>query len=389
MKKQSRNIITTLSLVLLTPLVCAQQTLQPPAIPQPLIAQREAGQYLPQLEKLQTLLKEKKHLEFYVESEKTFERAYEDDGRKLKFLKGNKPTKEKLAALEWVYYYRLITPLLSSEQLEENGKMHYNEDYSSKIDACERLCQERTSEVAELFSIDENELLKHRIEIIAETMAFLNKLSIYSKDTKTRTEEDATQLEKFEGNAMRNNRGFSSMNESFINPSPEYMEVRRKKSSRQERRSSMKRQIERMLNSNMDYYIRKLAAYFPKQGKTVQEYIKKTGFHVNDVQEVLEKVGIDYPSELHLAILLRRAIERNKETEWLFKGLPSNEKIDAMVQKIIRESRERAARLVEESKRLEKKKAEELAKKQAEEARREAARRAAAQVNPATPPSPQ
>jgi hypothetical protein len=376
-KKCNKNIAITLALILSVPLLHAQ-SLKPPSILPPVIAQVEAGQYLPQLEKLQQLLKEKKHLEFYEESKKTFERAYEDDGRKLKFLKDNKPTKEELVALEWVYYYRLITPLLSHEQLEGNKKMYYNEDFLSKMNACEWFCKERTSEIAGIFGVEEKKLLKHRIEVITATLAFLNKLSIYAGDVKIHEKEDASLWNE----AITDGKdGTVSQSEFFDNPSPEYYDLMYKQSSRQERRSMMKTSIKSSLSIWQSDYIRKLVAYFPKQQKTIQGYLRKAG------------LGSDgfYPEEFHFAVMFRNAVGRKPEMEWLFKGLPSEEKIAALEQRKIREGRERAARLVEESKRLEKKKAEELAKKQAEEARREAeaARRAAAQVNPATPPSPQ
>ena len=363
MKKHSKNIIITLTVLLLSPLMQAQ-ALKPPSIPPPLIAQREAGQYLPQLENLQKLLKEKKYLEFYEEASKTFGRA-NYGGHHVEFLKGNKPTREETAALEWVFYYRLIAPLLSHEQLETNGKMNYNEDFSSKIDACKELCRERTKEVAEMFSIDEDKLLKHRVETITATLAFLNKLFIYAGDTKMHEKEDLatwpprnktdTIYELPEGMVITN-----------FSPSPEES----MQSARRNRRSSMEAAINFMDES--DNYVRKLVAYFPKQGKTIQEYIKKTGF---------------YPTDFNVAVLLRRAVGRNSETEWVFKGLPSNAKVEAMEQKMIKDSHERAARGLEERKRLEKQKAEELARKQAEEARREAYERSRkeSQVKPPNP----
>ena len=368
MKKQSKNIIITFAMILISPLMQAQ-ALKPPSIPPPLIAQREAGQYLPQLENLQKLLKEKKFLEFYVESEKVFggARGGTVGGHKIKFMKGNTPTREEAAALEWVYYYRLAAPLLSHEQLEANGKSYYSEDYLSKIDACERLCRERTSEVAEMFSIDENKLLKHRIETITATLAFLNKLSIYAKDEKMHEKEDKAIWENFDGV-----KAAEALPEGmrFNNPSPEYSRRWDRESARRNRRSNMEVAINFMDES--DNYVRKLVAYFPKQGKTIQEYIKKTGF---------------YPTEYRVAALLRRAVGRNSETEWIFKGLPSNAKIEAMQQKMIKDSIEEAARRVAGGKRLEKQKAEELARKQAEEARREAYERSRkeSQVKPPNP----
>ena len=337
-----------------------------PSIPPPLIAQREAGQYLPQLENLQKLLKEKKYLEFYDEASKTFGRA-NYGGHHLEFLKGKNPTKEETAALEWVFYYRLIAPLFSHEQLEKNGELYYCEDYLSKVNACKELCRERTKEIAEMFSIDENKLLKHRIETITATLAFLKKLSIYAKDEKMHEKEEKAFWENF--NKAKTAETLTE-GMDFHNPSPEYYKRWSQISARQDRRSSMEAAINFMDGS--DNYVRKLVAYFPKQGKTIQEYIKKTGF---------------YPTEYRVAALLRRAVGRNSETEWIFKGLPSNAKIEAMQQKMIKDSIEEAARRVAGGKRLEKQKAEELARKQAEEARREAYERSRkeSQVKPPNP----
>lgn len=75
--------------------------------------------------------------------------------------------------------------------------MFFAEDYLLKIEACERLCRENTKEVAEMFAIDEGRLLRHRIETITASLAFLNKLLLYSKDKNFHEKEDALLRKNF------------------------------------------------------------------------------------------------------------------------------------------------------------------------------------------------
>jgi hypothetical protein len=105
MRKQGKNIIPTLLLMLVAPFADAQQTLRMPSIELPLIARREAGRHVAQLEKLQQLLTEGKAAEFYEASSRIFGSAHGGvhGGHKTKIVQGGKPTKEEYAALEWVF----------------------------------------------------------------------------------------------------------------------------------------------------------------------------------------------------------------------------------------------------------------------------------------------
>jgi hypothetical protein len=391
MKTRSKHIILTLALALLAPFTHAQslspQFIPPPVIPQPVVAKREVGQYLPQLEGLEKLLVEKKSLEFYEETEKMFghDHVGNTQGVKAKFIKGNKPTKEEFATLEWVRYYRLIAPLVSFEELERNDKEWYSEDYSSKISACGQLCLEKTKELAVMFGIDENRLLKHRIETITATLRFLKNLSEYAEDRKFHEKEDRSwrqmeaererkrRLAVLEENAARGNFD-DSFDGSRITGA----------SLRPARRFGMGNDIRNMLSRIVDDYVRKLVACFPKQQETIKEYMRKAGLGANKV----------YPEEFHFAVLFRNAVGRKPETEWLFRGLPSEEKITALEQRKIREGHERAAKAKIEYDRWQKQEAEKLAKRKAEEAREaqrreaEIKRRETAQARPSDPPNP-
>jgi hypothetical protein len=325
-------------------------------------------------------LKEKKYFEFYEESESTFGRANGYPlGRKerIRFVKGDKPTREEFVALEWVHYFRLIAPLLSFKELEERKDKYYTEDYRSKIDTCGELAREDIKEVAEMFSLDENRLRKHRIDTFTTAFRFLRKLEDYTDDEKFHKKEDGdlfriwnpSEEEKLRHTPTR------SRGESIILTFP-YM-------TRNSRRSSMKSDIGEM-STVWERYVRELVWYFPNQQKTIQEYMREAGFSANKV----------YPVEFRFALVFRNAVGRKPETAWLFKGLPSEEEITAFEQRSIRESNEIAAKAKVRYDRRQKQEAEKLAKRKAEEAREaqrreaEIKRREATQARPSEPDKP-
>lgn len=170
-----------------------------------------------------------------------------------------------------------------------HGKMFSNEDYLLKIEACERLCRENTKEVAEMFAIDEGRLLRHRVETITASLAFLNKLSLYAKDESFHKKEDALLWKKFSDGENAHMRKMRAQGRNVDNLSPEGAFVRGQLGARGSRRSRMGTSVVSLVSLCMDDYIRKLVACFPKQGRVVQEYVKKTGFHVSEVQEAAKK----------------------------------------------------------------------------------------------------
>jgi hypothetical protein len=371
MNTRSKYILLTLALALLAPLMRSQtltpESIPPPAIPQPLAAMQEAGQYVSLIENLQQLSKEKRYIEFYKEASDALEIA----GGKRKKIQRTVLSKEEQVAWEWISYLQLTAPLLSHEQIEKATKKRYQNDFLSKIVTLERLCGENTLEVANVLGFDQNRLLKHRVETITESLRFFRKLSVYAEDTKVHEKEDKLPVPVEEPEDAWPFSGVRLESGTVEFP-------------RQIRRFAMRNDIRNMLSKIVDDYVRKLVACFPKQQETIKEYMRKAGLGANEC----------YSEEFHFAVQFRNAVGRRPETAWLFRGLPSEEAVKADGQRRIRESRERAERIMVEMKLREKREAEALAKRKAEEAREaqrreaEIKRREAAQAKPSDPPNP-
>jgi hypothetical protein len=319
MKKQLKLLMLTLTSFVGMSLAQAQPV--PPAFPRPLVYQREAGKYLADIEKLQSLLNQKKGLEFYEEVDKIFSKIKKI--RKEENRDSENVTREEKVLSEWIFYYTIKLPLMQNEEMDKHHVVD-RPDVMRKLFICSRFCKENIAETAKLLSVDEKSLLRNRVETTTDLLSFLRKVENYANDTQLHRNETAVLMEQLQATEeaymeeIRRNKGATG----YSGFSPAGQLLWNKIGERDLRRSSLVQMIPLFVGFCEEPYVRKLLECFPNQEKTIHEYIKKSNIARRNPKRYLP-----LPAEVEIANLLRRTVGRSKETAWLYKGLPSEEKI--------------------------------------------------------------
>jgi hypothetical protein len=250
--------------------------------------------------------------------------------------------------------------MLTIKDRENEGKIYFTDDLMSKVSAWESLCAEDSKMVAEMFSIDEKKYLEHQTGVLSETFLFFNKLYVYSKNKKSREAENILLEKKIEEVEKTYVRKKFTRGEIVSFPIPASENLTRNLEARASYSLRVVHEIELGMASRMNNYIRKLVDCFPKQGKKIQGYVKKAQLPVLEESARIQNFNKKnpYPEGVELALLLERAIGRNKEMMWVFSGLPSSEKAWKIEVERTKKFNEESRKLTEETKRLSGQKAE-------------------------------
>jgi hypothetical protein len=301
------------------------------------VSQREAGKYLPDIEKLQSLLNQKKVLKFYEELDNIYDKLKEI--RKEEKRVDDELPKEEKVLLEWTWYYRVIAPLISFDELDGHHFSWERPEIGRKLSLCEAFCEENVAERAKQLSVDENRLLRNRIEAITALFVFFRKVEKYAQDVQAHEKEDAglkKQLSEEKENSFY-------QEDSSMEMPDKVRTLNIKLRKRGYWRSELRTKIPQTIEDCEEHYVRKLVKCFPNQERIVHDYIKKSGiFPRSDVPAV--KRYIPMPAEVEINDLLKRSVGRNKENEWVYRGLPNEKKLHELTEAAVKRFREERKR---------------------------------------------
>jgi hypothetical protein len=387
------NSKTTILLVFfsffLAPFLCARFPSEMPDILPPLIPKQAVGKYLPRLEFIEKLRKEKRFLELYEESKRIVDEIIHEWNERDK---GEEETPEEIAMCHWMRYYQLSAPLFSCDFLVGSMDKISKDDFSSacvrdwaiKIDACEFFCRDDPLDVVQMFSLDKKAYLRRQVENLSKSISFFRRLYLYTYDTKLHAEEDLPLRKRIGVAGHEYIEGLKKQGISgFSNLGPEVWRLEFYLDSLRDRRLSIQNAVGSLTHELIKGYIRHLVECFPNQGRLVQNYVRKTGLCNERGWDPREPDAFSksfemknphfYSEDLKLSIELGLALERKNGYEWAWVGLPPLAKAQKLMFEHIEKFNEESRRQSAISDRLE---AEAAAKKAAKAAKARAEREA-------------
>jgi hypothetical protein len=281
--------------------------LQGHEIPPPIVSAVKTGNYRNDIERIRVLLEGKNLKDFYRELDLLKEKI-------SKNIDLQKNEESRLATLEWIYYFVAKSPLVVNTEHRDNDFTAQDAErikqfVEIRLGGMTSLRKEDTKSVASLLSVSEGKLtsvhaiyFSEYLESILTIKNMLLKAQAIDKEKRRKLPEEMPEF---------------SSEEEDVSEMRKFTEI----DNRIARRSRFISRYNTVIKMREKTYIEKLVQGFPSNAVFVLENLKKIG----------------YTTDMDCAIFIQRTIGRSKKTDYLFRNLPAEKKINEYFQKAKKE----------------------------------------------------